>query len=139
MPESVKSAHRAEGFKPSNAARTHQRRPSRASDDAPRPARRAPDARRRLRPTPTRRADATAAPRDAAARPGSTRPAPGPRPRPMGDSARRAGVAGGTLIGGAAQTLGGISGSGWRLPVAVLGMGACVFGSICVTMEVCGG
>lgn len=122
MPKYLKSAPRAEGCKPSNAARTPQRRPSRASTDAPRPARRAP-----------------AAPRDAAARPGSTRPAPGTRPRPMGDSARRAGVAGGTLIGGAAQTLCGISGSGWRLPVAVWGMGACVFGSICVTREVCGG
>lgn len=139
MPKYLKSAPRAEGCKPSNAARTPQRRPSRASTDAPRPARRAPDARRRLRPTPTRRADALAAPRDASARPGSTRPAPGHRPRPMGDSARREGVAGGTLIGGAAQTLCGISGSGWRLPVAVWGMGACVFGSICVTREVCGG
>lgn len=122
MPQYLKSAPRAEGCKPSNAARTPQRRLR------PTPT-----------PTPTRRADATAAPRDAAARPGSTRPAPGTRPRPMGDSARRAGVAGGTLIGGAAQTLCGISGSGWRLPVAVWGMGACVFGSICVTREVCGG
>ena len=125
MPKYLKSAPRAEGCKPSNASRT--------------PRRRLPDARRRLRPTPTRRADALAASRDVAARPGSTRPAPGPSPRPMGDYARREGVAGGTLIGGAAQTLAGISGSGWRLPVAVWGMGACVFGSICVTREVCGG
>lgn len=122
MPKYLKSATRAEGCKPSNAARMPQRRPSRANTDTPRPARRA-----------------LAAPRDASARPGSTRPAPGHRPRPMGDSARRAGVAGGTLIGGAAQTLAVISGSGWLLPVAVWGMGACVFGSICVTREVCGG